>query len=442
MDKLSINGGKSLHGKITVSGAKNVAMKVILAGLLTDDKIIVHGVPNISSVTGTANILKPLGANVKFTNNKLIVDAKNINKFVVPLEVGSLYRTATMVLGPLLTRFGKAQVPNPGGCRIGLRPIDRHIEALRAMGAQIEYNSEDGYFYAKAKRLHGTTYHFDKNSHTGTETILLAAVLADGKTVIENASAEPEVDDLIQLLVNMGASINRVEERKIVIQGVKKLHGTTFTIMPDRNEVVTYAIGAIATGGDIVIEGTQRQYLKAFLHKLDEAGAGWEPVDDKSTRFYNKGQLRSTHVKTKPHPGFMTDWQAPWTLLMTQSQGTSTVHETVFEDRFSYVSDLLKMGADISFYHPQVTDPESLYNFHCKDKDQDKCQAIKINGATQLHNAVVKMRDLRSGATLILAALTAQGESFIYDLEHIDRGYERIDERLTQLGADIKRQKE
>ncbi len=442
MDKLVIKGGIPLKGKVQVGGAKNVAMKVILAGLLTDEKVTVTGVPHISSVTGTADIIRPLGARVEFTNHTLTVDASKLKNVQVPLAVGGLYRTATMVLGPLLCRLGRAKVPNPGGCRIGQRPIDRHIEAIKSMGANIKYNSQDGYFYASAKRLQGTVYQFAKNSHTGTEALILAAVLAHGETIIDNASAEPEVDDLIRLLVLMGANIRRISQRKIIINGVKKLHGTTFTIMPDRNEVITYAIGALATMGDIIIKGTQREYLKEFLQKLDEAGASWEPIDSLTTRFYTNSKLKATHIITQPYPGFMTDWQAPWALLMTQSEGHSTIHETIFEDRFSYVAELQKMGADINFYIPDVANPEDFYNFNYQDKRHDRCQAIKIKGPTTLHNAFLKMTDLRAGATLILAALTAKGESYVYGLEHIDRGYENIDERFRQIGANIKRLKE
>lgn len=439
MDKIVINGGKPLKGTIKVLGAKNVAMKVILAALLCDEKVTVRGVPNISSVTGTADIIRPLGVKVDLKDHVLTVNAGGINKYDVPLDVGGLYRSATMVMGPLLARFGKAKVPNPGGCRIGLRPIDRHIEGLKSLGAQIEYNPEDGYFYAKASKLIGSHYHFKKNSHTGTETLLLAAVKAHGETVIDNASAEPEVDDLIKFLNAMGAKIRRTEPRKITVQGVRKLHGVDYTIMTDRNEIVTYAIAAIATKGDITIEGADQKNIQPFLDMLTKAGAKWEIKSENSIRFYSDGKLYPTHVVTAPHPGFMTDWQAPWTLLMTQAAGESTVHETVFENRFSYVDQLKKMGANIFFYEPLVTDPDTFYNFNFADKDKKKYQAIRIVGPTKLHNAILETMDLRAGATVIIAGLVAEGESTIHDLGHIDRGYEEIDERLSALGADIKR---
>lgn len=439
MDKFIISGGKPLRGKVKVGGAKNVAMKVIIAGLLTDETMTVNNVPLISSVLGTTRIVEPLGVKVTRRDHTLEISGKDIHTYKVPLELGGLYRTATMVMGPLLARFGRAVVPNPGGCRLGKRPVDWHIQALEKMGAKIIY--KDGYFWSETKKLQGSVINFPKNSHTGTETIILAAVLAQGKTVIENASQEPEVDDLLRMLNEMGANIHR-DGRIITIHGVAKLHGVKYTIMPDRNEVVTYAIGGIATYGDVTIEGTERDYLKAFLVSLDETGAGWEPVDKSSTRFFWKGKLKPNQVETKPYPGFMTDWQAPWSVLATQAEGNSTIHETVFESRFSYVLEMRKMGAKIDFFDPQVTDPKVFYNFNWHDRVDNYHQGIKIYGPAILHDAVVEITDLRAGATLVLAALVARGKSVIHGIEQIDRGYEAFDKQLRSLGADIKRVKE
>jgi len=438
MDKLKIIGGNKLSGEIKVSGAKNVAMKVVLAGLLTDEDIFVKNVPHISSVIGTAEMLKSLGVVTTFRAcHTMTVSGANLKNYEIPLELGQRYRTATMVLGPLLARFGKAVVPNPGGCRIGKRPIDRHIEGLAAMGAKITY--KDGYFYARCDKLKGTHFKFKSNTHTGTETLLLAAVLAEGETVLENAAQEPEVDNLILLLNLMGAKIRRTDARTIAIEGVKKLGGAEFTIMPDRNEVITFAIAAVASGGDIIVEDTQREYLKSFLAFLDQASASWEPVDNRKTRFFASHKLTSTNVITAPYPGFMTDWQAPWALLMTQAEGVSTIHETIYEDRFGYVSELRKMGAKIEFFQPEVDDPTSFYNFNWRDRKKGYCQAIKIHGPTSLHNGILEVSDLRAGITLVLAALIADGESVVRGIEHIDRGYENIEERLHKLGAKIKR---
>lgn len=437
MDTLEIVGGTPLRGEIEVSGAKNVAMKVILASLLTDEPLIIHNVPTIVSVLGTTKIVAPLGVEVQHNDHTLTLHAKQLTQHAVPLELGGLYRTAPMVMGPLLARLGKAVVPNPGGCRLGKRPIDRHIEALEQMGAQVTY--KDGFFYAHGK-LKPTTIRFPKNTHTGTETVLLAAVLTQGTTVIENAAEEPEVDDLIGLLVQMGADIQR-NARRIVINGVEKLKGTEYRIMPDRNEVVTYAVAAIATGGDIRVKGTQKQHLTAFFKALEDAGAGFEDMGNETVRFYKRGPLQKTDVTTSQHPGFMTDWQAPWAVLMTQAQGSSTIHETVFESRFSYVSELKKMGAHIEFYQPSVKNPQDVYNFNLNDKS-DVCQAIRITGPKKLHDGVVEITDLRAGATLVVAALAASGKSILHGVDHIDRGYEAFDTRLRQLNASIQRLKE
>lgn len=437
MDILHVNGGNKLEGFIEVGGAKNVAMKVILAGLLTSEPITVSNIPLISSVEGTIDMVESLGVKVEWNNNHEIrISGENLKGYQIPIELGGLYRTASMVIGPLLARFGRAKVPNPGGCRIGRRPIDRHIEGLSKMGAKINY--EDGYFHAETQKLHGAEYTFESNTHTGTESLILAAVLSDGETILHNAAQEPEIDDLIKLLVLMGAKIKR-NGRTIIIQGVKKLKGVHYAIMPDRNEVITFAVAAIATGGNIIIKGTQRNYLKTFFEKLDEAHAAWEPVSEDSTRFYHKTHLKSTNVTTSYHPGFMTDWQAPWALLMTQAHGVSMIHETVYEDRFGYIGELRKMGSKIDMYSPKVRNPEKYYNFNWSERDKDYGHAIKIFGPIQLHNAILEVCDLRAGATLLLSALVAKGKSVITGIEHIDRGYENIEDKFTKIGGKIKR---
>lgn len=440
MDKLIINGNKKLHGEICVSGAKNVAMKVLLASILTDEELIIKNVPRISSVVGTMDVLKHLGVKVKWiAPHTVSLKGDRISSHEVPLDLGGFYRTGTMIMGPLLARFKAAVVPNPGGCRIGKRPIDRHVEGLKAMGAEIDYR--DGYFYARTKGLKGVKFCFKSNTHTGTETLILAAVLSSGETVLENAAQEPEVDDLIKMLSLMGAKIKRIKKRTIVINGVQSLRGIEFDVMPDRNEVVTFAIAAIAAKGELIIKGTQREYLKSFLDKLDEASAGWEPLDKQRTKFFYKKRLKATNMTTSYHPGFMTDWQAPWTLLMTQAEGVSTIHETVYENRFGYVSELIKMGARIEFFQPRVVNPGETYNFNWTDREKNLCQAIKIYGLSKLHNAIVEVSDLRAGATLLIGSLLAQGESVITGIDHIDRGYEMIEERLKAVGADIIRAK-
>lgn len=439
MDKLLINGGNKIEGTIVVSGAKNVAMKVLLTGLLTSHPINVSNVPKISSVKGTADLISHIGVKVTFNNNHTIsIVGNGIKSHEIPLEMGGLYRTATMVIGPLLQRFGKAVVPNPGGCRLGLRPIDWHIEGLKKMGAKIKY--EEGFFHASCDKLIGCVFQFPKNSHTGTETLLLAAVKAQGETVLKNASEEPEVDDLIKLLNQMGAKIKRLKNRSIIIHGVKNLKGTDFAVMPDRNEAVTFAILALASSGKVIVKGAQAQVLRSFLNCLDKVNAKYKIIDSQNILFSNSSKITSSHITTAPFPGFMTDWQAPWSLLMTQANGHSTVHETIFESRFSYVSELLKMGAKISRYQPQVKNPKNFYNFTYNQKLI--FQGIRISGPTLLHEAVLNVSDLRAGATLILAAAISEGKSILYGIDHIDRGYENIEGRLHGLGIPIQRLKE
>ncbi|MBI5613828.1 UDP-N-acetylglucosamine 1-carboxyvinyltransferase [Candidatus Gottesmanbacteria bacterium] len=439
MQTFEITGGTPLLGTIEVGGAKNVALKLLVASLLTDDELIIHNVPKLRDVLFMLDVLKSLGVKESFVGNTVRIQGGANVATTVPLEVGARLRTSSMVLGPMLARFGEAKLPNPGGCRIGARPIDRHIEGLKKMGATISYHSDDGYFYGVAKKLTGADITFEKNTHTGTETLILAAVLASGKTILRNAASEVEVDDLIGFLNSMGARIQRTAENEITIDGVESLHGSEYTVMPDRNEEVTFAIAAVVTKGDLTIKNSQRNNLESFIQKFSQVGGGIEEIDDKTTRYYYKEPLKASDIMTQRYPGFMTDWQAPWALLMTQSEGVSTLHETVFESRFSYVSELKKMGAVIEFYTPKVADPEKFYNFNWDDKVEGYFQGIRITGPTALHNAVLSIDDLRAGATLVLAALSANGQSYVHGVEQVDRGYEKIEKRLSRVGAHIKR---
>lgn len=442
MEKLLVTGGKPLTGTVAIGGAKNVALKLLVASLLTDEPLVLENVPNIKDVHGMIEVLESLGVRASWDNHTVRVQEGKPKTFTVPLDVGARMRTSSMVIGPLLTRYGQAKIPNPGGCRLGARPIDRHIQALQDMGADVSYHSDDGFFYAKTSGLHGATVQFPKNTHTGTETIILAAVLAQGTTIIENAAAEVEVDDLIACLNAMGAKISRKDPRTIVIEGVETLHGATYRIMPDRNEEVTFAIAAAMTDGNITVTNSAHIHLKSFFDVFTQAGGGYEIIDDTTARYFRAKPLTATDVVTVPHPGFMTDWQAPWAVFMTQSVGVSTIHETVFESRFSYVEELKKMGAKIEFFDPPVDNPETHYNFNWQDRVEGSHQGIRIHGPTPLHNAVMTMNDLRAGATLILAALVASGESIIHGVTQVDRGYENIEGRLAQLGAAIARTKE
>lgn len=439
MDKLIINGGKKLKGKVNVYGSKNVALKVLVAACLTNEEVVVENVPLISDFVTMTDIIKHLGGEVLFRDHSVSVRVKEFTSERISLEKAAEVRTSFMFLAPLLIRFGRAVIPNPGGCRIGARPIDRVIEGLKKMGVSIDYESEDGYFHAICKKgLRAVNYTFSKNTHTGTETMILAGVLAKGKTVLKNAAEEPEIDELISFLNKMGADIKRVEPRTIVINGVSKLHGVNFRIGTDRNEIITFAVAGIITQGDIFINNITRNGLTEFLKELDKIGAGYEEQKN-GIRFYYKGLLKPTDITTSFYPGFMTDWQGPWAVLMTKAQGESVIHETVYENRFSYVSQLRRMGAKIRLFNPIVENPEKIYNFNIKDDKKSYFHAAKIFGPEELHNGIVEVSDLRAGATLVLAALAAKGESVIFGIEHLDRGYENFEKRLKSLGASIKR---
>lgn len=439
MEKLIVKGGKKLKGEISILGSKNVALKVLVAACLTSDEVIVENVPIISDFITMVHIIEHLGGEVKIKNHTAFIKLKEFSSDKISLIEAADIRTSYMFLAPLLARVGQAIIPNPGGCRIGARPIDRVIDGLKKMGVKVKYNSSDGYFHAIApKRLSGIVYKFDKNTHTGTETMILASVLAKGKTILQNAAEEPEVDELIGLLNRMGAKIIRKKSREIVIEGVDKLHGTTFRIVPDRNEVVTFAVAAIITEGDIFIKNINKKGIEEFLELLKVCGGGFEEKQN-GIRFFYKESLKATNITTTFYPGFMTDWQGPCAVLMTKAHGMSTIHETVYENRFTYVEELRKLGGQIELYNPNIKKPNSFYNFNIKDDNGKNFHAAKVHGPVGLHNGIVNITDLRAGATLVLAALAARGESVLFGVEHLDRGYEEFDKRLRSLGANIKR---
>ncbi len=446
MEKIVIKGGKKLTGSIFVSGAKNVALKALVAACLTSEEVIIKNIPLISDFMVMVAIIRELGGEVKIENHTAYIRMKKFKKEKISLSDAAKIRTSAMFLSPLLARVGKAVIPNPGGCRIGARPIDRTVKGLKKMGFEALYNSKDGYYYFKKnehkKNNAAVTYRFEKSTHTGTETLIMAAVLSKGKTILENAACEPEVNELIELLTQMGAKIKEKGKRRTIeITGVEKLNGAEFSIGPDRNEIVTLAVAAILTKGDIFIKNVGNVELSTFIEKLEKAGGGVEKKDN-GIRFYYKGPLMSVDVQTSSYPGFMTDWQGPWSVLMTNAKGKTIIHETVYENRFGYVSELKKMGANIILFNPDVKNPEEVYGFNLSDNDPSYFHAIEVNGPTNLHNGVVEIADLRAGATLVLAALFAHGESTILGAEHLDRGYEKLEEGLGSLGADIKRVKE
>lgn len=436
-----VRGGRVLKGEVWLSGAKNAALKVIIASLLFDTAVIVQNVPHIGDINDLLTLIHFLGGKAYFTaQNQVMIDGSGIRKDMISLLYASKTRTSFMFFAPLLFRLGRAQIPNPGGCRIGSRPIDRQIDCMKALGIHVVYDEESGYYKARieGKLIPGGSYRFEKSTHTGTEFALLLACIAEGESVIENICREPEVDDLITFLQEGGAKIKR-EGDMLMIQGVKKLSAQApYSIGYDRNEAVTFALFAIATKGSIIIHHITLSFIQAFIDMLKKAGGGIEH-DTATVRFFYHDQLRATDVTTMVHPGFMTDWQAPWAVLMTQARGISTVHETVFENRFCYVEELRKLGAHIDYFSPPVAHPDHLYQFNLALDARLRCQAIKIYGQMSLHNGVLEVTDLRAGASLLLAASIAQGESIIRGAGVIDRGYEAIDKKLRMLGAVIKK---
>jgi UDP-N-acetylglucosamine 1-carboxyvinyltransferase len=437
MAAFQVTGGTPLHGSVRIGGAKNASYKLMIASMLGDSESRLLNFSHISDVELVGNIIGYLGARVWQAGERAIfIDPQSIAHHSIDQAHGEQGRFSTMFIPPLLARFGKAAVPAPGGDKIGKRPLDRHWDGLEALGARVWI--EDGMYKATTDGLRGAHYTFKKNTHTGTETLLMAAVCARGRTVLENAAEEPEIDDLITYLLAMGARIERKAPRTIVVEGVDTLHGAIHKIMPDRNEAVSYACAAIATQGDVIIENARPDHLAAFLEKLSEIGGGYE-TGAYGIRFFYDKPLTATDVTTQIHPGFMTDWQPLWATLVTQAEGISTIHETIMQSRFQYVEELRQMGVKCEFFNPEVADPDTLYNFNLEDDGPDQFHAVRIFGKTALQPGTFSVKDLRHGATLILAAMIAEGTSFIHAIEHVDRGYESLDQRLRSMGAQIVR---
>lgn len=432
-----VQGGTPLRGSIRVGGAKNAAYKLMIAALLGSKESRILNLPAISDVSMVAEVIRSLGAEVVPAGEQtLFIRPEKLTGWEISSQYGEASRASTLFLGPLLAKFGRAAVPLPGGDKIGKRPLERHLEGLTAMGATLR--QENGMLIAETQGLRGTSYRFNKNTHTGTETLIMAAVLADGMTVLENAALEPEIDDLIEFLNAMGARIRRRAFRVIEIEGVKELSGAIHTVMPDRNETVSYACAAIASKGDVVVENARAEDLTAFLNKLEEVGAGFE-VGQFGIRFFYKGPLRATDVETKIHPGFMTDWQPLWATLVCHAEGESIIHETVMQNRFQYVDTLVKMGAHIEQFAPVVQNPEHVYNFEWKDEQSSDVHAIKITGPTEFHGGEFVVHDLRAGATTLLAAISGTGTTILHNIEQIERGYQKLEAQLRLLGAQIER---
>lgn len=440
MHSFKVFGGTPLYGSVRLGGAKNASYKLMIASLMAKGEGRLLNFSKISDVVATEEMIRQLGGSTQKRGERtMFIDGSKLTSYEIDGKFGPKSRSAPLFIPMLLHRFGKAIVPHPGGDKIGKRPLDRHFLGLEKMGARISQNDKN--IEVTAEKLYGTTYRFTKTTHTGTEMLIMAAVLAKGKTVLENAALEPEIDDLINFLNSMGASIRRRHNRSIEIEGVPILRPTIHKIMPDRNEAVSYACAAIATKGDIIVENAHKEHLEAFLEKLDEMGAGYE-IGTYGIRFYYKNELHAVDVTTTPHPGFMTDWQPLWAVLLTQVPGTSIIHETIYPERFGYIPHLQSMGAQVELFNPIVDDPERVYNFDMKNDEPGNMHAAKFTGGATLKAGEFAVKDLRHGATMTLAAIIASGESIIKNVEEIDRGYEDLDERLRSLGANIERIKD
>lgn len=438
-DSYLIKGGKSLKGEVVLSGAKNVALKTIIAALMFEGDVILKNIPKINDVLDLIELIKSLGVKADFIEkNTLVINGDGLKSNRVELQYGSKIRVSFMLFAPLLHRFGECFVPNPGGCRIGARPINRIVNGLMALGIKVDYDSETGYYHAKIINKPKGKYRFEKPSHTGTELLILIGLMTDGKVEIDNVANEPEIDDLILYLNLAGAKITE-EKNKITISKSPQLkQEEAFTIMSDRNELVTYATLAVASHGDITIGPIDESLIASFLEIMKRAGAGVERIESDKFRFFYQDKIKPVNIETSPHPGFMTDWQPNWAILMLLAKGESIIHERVFENRFSYVEELKKLGAKIDFIDTKVENPEDFYHFNY-EKNKRYQQTIKIQGGNELHNAILNISDLRAGAALACAALLATGESVVNGTSILERGYEDFVEKVRKIGGEIKK---
>lgn len=416
MEKLAIIGGTPLSGDVNISGAKNATLPILAAALLASEEVRIANVPHLRDVTTMVQLLGRMGVDVTLHEPmEVAVNAATISDFSAPYELVKTMRASILVLGPLLARFGRADVSLPGGCAIGARPVDLHVKGLQALGATIDIR--DGYISARADRLRGGHVFFDTVSVTGTENLLMAAVLAEGETVLENAAREPEVLDLARFLTSMGAQIEGAGTNRIVVQGVTELGSTNYRVLPDRIEAGTFLVAGALTGGNVRVRRVEPLHLESIISKLSDAGAQINAGPDWVELDMRGRALRSVAVSTDPYPGFPTDMQAQFMALNCVAEGTGTVTETIFENRFMHVPELQRMGADIELQgHTAI-----------------------VRGVPQLRSAPVMATDLRASAGLVLAALVAEGETVVDRIYHIDRGYECIEEKLRQLGAQIRR---
>jgi len=417
LDKFVIQGGRKLKGEVQISGAKNAALPLMAASLLTTGYSTVSKVPDLKDIKTMGRLIANLGAGFHHEDQKVLINTKKIRIFEAPYELVRTMRASILVLGPLIARYGRAKVSLPGGCAIGERPINLHLMGLEKMGADIKL--ESGYVLARVKKLKGTSIYFDMPTVTGTENLMMAASLAKGRTLLENAAMEPEVVDLANALISMGAKIKGAGESIIEIEGVDELKPVDYSVIPDRIEAGTFMTIAGITGGDIILKGCRAEHLDASVMKLKEAGLAFEPVTD-GIRVSGPARPKAANVKTMPYPGFPTDMQAQFMALMCIADGTSIIKETIFENRFMHVAELKRMGAEIIVEGGIST----------------------IKGIERLKGAPLMATDLRASASLVVAALAAKGETTVHRIYHLDRGYEKMEEKLLKLGANIRREKE
>ncbi|MBC7010516.1 UDP-N-acetylglucosamine 1-carboxyvinyltransferase [Pseudoalteromonas sp. BZK2] len=416
MDQFVIQGGTSLAGEVTISGAKNAALPILFAALLGQGKSTFSNVPRLRDIGTTEALLKTLGANVEWQQDKLIIDGATVDKTLAPYELVKQMRASVLALGPLVARFGQAQVSLPGGCAIGARPVDIHIQGLERMGAIIKV--ENGYINAKVDgRLKGAEIFMEMVSVGATENLLMAATLADGKTILENAAREPEITDLANCLIAMGAKISGAGTSRIEIEGVESLSGCEYSILPDRIETGTFLVAAAMAGGEVLCKNTDHHSLDPVIEKLRATNALVEVTDNSIYLDMRGRELKAVNIKTMPHPGFPTDMQAQFTALNVVAKGSATITETIFENRFMHVPELQRMGANIRLEGNTAI---------CGDTES-------------LSGAQVMATDLRASASLILTGIVAQGETIVDRIYHVDRGYQRIEDKLSALGANIKR---
>lgn len=434
-----VQGGKKLQGEVYIEGAKNAAIKLMIGALLFDGDVVIENVPTILDVEHLIALLRELDVNVTHqAEHTLIINKKNLKLDRVNLYYASKIRSSFLLLAPLLYHFGRAYIPNPGGCKLGARSIDRIIDAAKMLNIKVDYNESEEYYHASLEKGQPRgVCRFEKTTHTGTELLLLIAAKTSHEVVIENASLEPEIDDLILFLNEGGANIKR-NGRNIICQGATKLvQKKPFKLMGDRLVAGTYAIATLATKGSVVIQGVDKAIMAPIDSYLAQVGALIEYIAQDRIKYTYTQPIRSMSVTTDVYPGFMTDIQPLWALLMTQAEGDTIIHERLFENRFSYVEELNKLGADIKFVHLPVGNPEKYYYFNYQS-DKKYQQAIFIQGPKKLNNGALQMMDIRAGATVAIASLLCEGESVVHGIHHMKRGYPKITEKLKALGAEIK----